>query len=202
MTAVQTTVHLADYQPFSHLLDGVDLTFRLSPGATRVSARLAFRPNPARPGHHALRLNGEGLKLIACQLDGKPVTPTVDALGLTIGAEDLPQGPFVLETEVEIAPEANTSLDGLYISGGMYCTQCEAEGFRKITYYPDRPDVMARFKVRVEADLPVLLSNGNSSGNPVFTVHPLTAGERFVATFDAVRSTNTTVALSSILYLF
>ncbi len=73
----------------------------------------------------------------------------------------LPQAPFVLETEVEIAPETNTALEGLYMSKGMYCTQCEAEGFRKITFYPDRPDVMAPFKVRVEADLPVLLSNGN-----------------------------------------
>ena len=69
-----------------------------------------------------------------------------------------------METEVEIAPEANTALEGLYMSRGMYCTQCEAEGFRKITYYPDRPDVMSRFKVRVESELPVLLSNGNPTG--------------------------------------
>ena len=161
MTAVQTTVHLADYQPYSHLLDGVTLTFRLSRGATRVAARLAFRPNPARPGHHDLRLNGEGLTLLTCRLDGQPVQPRTDDLGLTLAADSLPEGPFVLETEVEIVPEANTSLDGLYMSNGMYCTQCEAEGFRKITYYPDRPDVMARFSVRVESDLPVLLSNGN-----------------------------------------
>ncbi|CAN0582072.1 unnamed protein product, partial [Ectocarpus sp. 12 AP-2014] len=74
----------------------------------------------------------------------------------------VPDGPFLWECEVEIAPADNTALEGLYMSSGMYCTQCEAEGFRKITYYPDRPDVMSVFTVRVEGDLPVLLSNGNS----------------------------------------
>ncbi len=161
MPTAQQTVHLAQYQPFTHLIDEVGLTFRLSPEATVVSARLTFRPNPARPGRHVLRLNGEGLTLLSCRLDGQPIKPKVDALGLSIAAKDLPQGPFVLETEVQINPQANTSLDGLYMSRGMYCTQCEAEGFRKITYYPDRPDVMARFKVRVEGNQRVLLSNGN-----------------------------------------
>ena len=73
----------------------------------------------------------------------------------------MPIGPFTWEAEVEIDPAANTALEGLYLSNGMFCTQCEAEGFRKITYYPDRPDVMAPFTVRIESDLPVLLSNGN-----------------------------------------
>ena len=68
---------------------------------------------------------------------------------------------FIWEAETEIDPEANTALEGLYMSRGMYCTQCEAQGFRKITYWPDRPDVMARFRVRIEGDAPVLLSNGN-----------------------------------------
>ncbi len=157
----QKTVYLADYQPFTHLVESVDLTFRLSPNATRALARLALRPNPDRPGRHALHLNGEGLTLISCSVNGHPVTPVLDAHSLTLAATDLPGGPFILETEVEIAPEANTALEGLYMSKGMYCTQCEAEGFRKITYYPDRPDVMSRFKVRVEAELAVLLSNGN-----------------------------------------
>jgi len=161
MTAAQTTVSLADYQPFTHLLYGVELTFRLSPTATRVVAKLRFRPNPARPGKHALHLDGEGLALTSCLLDGTPITVKPGPKGLTIPAKTLPSGPFTLETEVEINPAANTALEGLYMSRGMYCTQCEAEGFRKITYYPDRPDVMARFKVRVESDLPVLLSNGN-----------------------------------------
>jgi aminopeptidase N len=157
----QKTVYLADYQPYSHLVDSVDLTFRLHPTATRVLARLNLRPNPERKDRNHLRLDGEGVKLVSCRLNGQPITPTVDAQSLTILAHDLPHAPFTLETEVEIAPEGNTALEGLYMSKGMYCTQCEAEGFRKITYYPDRPDVMSRFKVRIESDLPVLLSNGN-----------------------------------------
>ncbi len=155
------TVYLADYQPFTHLVDRVDLTFRLAPNATRVAARMMMRPNPDRPGRHALRLDGEGLTTLSCAIDGKAIQPAVSDQSLTIPATDLPDGPFLLETDVEIDPEANTALEGLYMSRGMYCTQCEAEGFRKITWYPDRPDVMTRFKVRIESDLPVLLSNGN-----------------------------------------
>ena len=155
------TIHLADYQAYSHLVGSVDLTFHLYPDATRVKARLTLSPNPARPGRHPLRLDGEGLTLISIRIDGQPVKPKIDARGLSLAAKVLPAGAFVLETEVEIAPNANTALEGLYMSNGMYCTQCEAEGFRKITYYPDRPDVLSRFKVRVESDLPVLLSNGN-----------------------------------------
>jgi aminopeptidase N len=161
----QTTVHLADYQPYTHIVDSVDLTFRLNPSETRVHARLQLRPNPDRPGRNDLRLDGEGLKLIRCVLDGKPVAATQDVNSVTLAAKDLPDGPFSLQTEVEIDPAANTALEGLYMSNGMYCTQCEAEGFRKITYYPDRPDVMSRFKVRIEAFLPVLLSNGNPTAS-------------------------------------
>ena len=88
----------------------------------------------------------------------------VDAEGLTVAAAHVPDG-FVWEAETEIDPEANTALEGLYMSRGMYCTQCEAQGFRKITFWPDRPDVMARFRVRIEGpsdnSAPVLLSNGN-----------------------------------------
>jgi aminopeptidase N len=164
MPEAPKAVFLADFQPFTHLVDTVDLVFRLAPKATRVTARIAFRPNPERPGRHPLRLDGEGLTLLRCLLDGKEVKPKLDKRGLTLAARLLPNGPFTLETEVEIAPEGNTALEGLYMSKGMYCTQCEAEGFRKITYYPDRPDVMARFKVRIEGALPVLLSNGNPVG--------------------------------------
>ncbi|NEY91306.1 aminopeptidase N [Tabrizicola oligotrophica] len=165
MTAADPrTVYLADYQPFPFTLDQVSLTFRLAPRATRVLARLAFAPNPARPGRHDLRLNGENLRLVSAAVNGQAVSPAVDAEGLTIAAADLPTGAFTLDTEVEISPETNTALEGLYMSKGMYCTQCEAEGFRKITYYPDRPDVMARFAVRIEGEMPVLLSNGNPLG--------------------------------------
>lgn len=154
-------IRLADYTPPSHLIDRVDLTFRLSPGATRVLARIAFRPNPARTEQGDLWLDGEDLMLISAAIDGQPVSATPGPTGLMLPADRLPKGAFLWEAEVEINPKANTALDGLYISNGMYCTQCEAEGFRKITFYPDRPDVMAPFRVRIESDLPVLLSNGN-----------------------------------------
>jgi aminopeptidase N len=155
---------LADYAPYPFSVTGVDLIFRLSPTATRVLSRIGFAPNPARPGRHDLRLDGEKLALLSARIDGRAVPPTQDAVGLTVAAADLPEGPFTWEAEVEIDPVANTALEGLYMSGGMFCTQCEAEGFRKITFYPDRPDVMAPFKVRIESGLPVLLSNGNPTG--------------------------------------
>jgi aminopeptidase N len=150
-------VYLADYRPFPFAVTAVALTFRLDPSATRVAARIGFAPRAAGAD---LRLDGEGLRLLRAAIDGLPLA-AADATGLTIPAAALPPGPFTLETEVEIAPASNTALEGLYISRGMYCTQCEAEGFRRITFYPDRPDVMAPFRVRIEADLPVLLSNGN-----------------------------------------
>jgi aminopeptidase N len=166
MTEAPSAVFLADYQPYTHLVETVDLTFRLDPKATRVRAKITFRPHPDRPGRHPLRLDGEGLRLLWCLVDGQEAKPKLDNRGMTLAAKSLPDGPFTLETEVEIAPEGNTALEGLYMSKGMYCTQCEAEGFRKITYYPDRPDVMARFKVRIEGSpaTPVLLSNGTPTG--------------------------------------
>ncbi|SEP94608.1 aminopeptidase N [Loktanella sp. DSM 29012] len=151
------TVYLADYAAPGWLVDSVHLTFRLDPETTRVVSRIAFRPNPEGT-QDRFYLDGENLKLIGATIDGQPVTPEITATGLTC---PVPDGPFVWEADVEIAPAANTALDGLYMSGGMYCTQCEAEGFRKITYYPDRPDVMGIFSVRIEGDMPVLLSNGN-----------------------------------------
>ena len=149
------TIHLADYRPPPWLVDEVSLRFALSPEATRVTSRIAFRPNDAAPGPFSL--DGENLRLLWARIDGEPVEPRVGAGGL---ACDAPSGPFLWECEVEIAPAKNTALEGLYMSNGMYCTQCEAEGFRRITFYPDRPDVMAPFAVRVESELPVLLSNG------------------------------------------
>jgi len=151
-------VRLEDYTPWSHVVDRVQLTFRLDPRATRVISRLSLEPNPAGPQGRRMFLHGEGLTLIRASIDGRAVTPDLTPDGLYC---DVPEGPFTWECEVEIAPEGNTALEGLYMSNGMYCTQCEAEGFRKITYYPDRPDVMAPFDVRVESAMPVLLSNGN-----------------------------------------
>jgi len=147
------TIRLADYTPFSHPVESVALVFRLAPHATRVLSTIRFGK-----GGTTLRLDGEGLRLIFAAIDGTAIDAAPDDTGLTL---TVPDAPFTLTTEVEIAPEANTTLEGLYMSNGMYCTQCEAEGFRKITFYPDRPDVMAPFRVRIESDLPVLLSNGN-----------------------------------------
>jgi aminopeptidase N len=161
MTSQPRAIRLSDYQPYPYVIAKVALTFRLDPAATRVLARLDMAPNPERAGRHDLRLDGEGLRLIRLRINGADAAVTADATGLTVPVAMLPEGAFVLETEVEISPSTNTALEGLYMSNGMYCTQCEAEGFRKITFYPDRPDVMAPFHVRVEGDLPVLLSNGN-----------------------------------------
>ncbi|OSP55511.1 aminopeptidase N [Pseudoruegeria sp. SK021] len=154
--AAPQTIYLADYTAPAFWVDEVHLTFRLAPTATRVLSRIRFRPNPDAPG--PFTLHGEGLTLISAAIDGTPITPDLTDAGLTCAA---PDAPFVWESEVEISPQTNTALEGLYMSNGMYCTQCEAEGFRKITYYPDRPDVMAPFTVRIEGALPVLLSNGN-----------------------------------------
>jgi aminopeptidase N len=157
VNAAPKKIRLADYAPPAWLVDEVLLTFRLDPKATRVTSRIAFRPNPAS-ADRSFRLDGEKLQLVRAMIDGVPVHPAVDKTGLTA---PVPYAPFVWEAEVEIDPSANTELEGLYLSNGLYCTQCEAEGFRKITYYPDRPDVMASFTVRIESDLPVLMSNGN-----------------------------------------
>ncbi len=158
--AAPTTIYLKDYTPFGYLVDNVHLTFDLAANATRVTSRIAFRPNP-EASDRTFFLHGEQLKLIRASIDGAEVSPTLTPEGLTVTA---PDAPFVWEAVVEIDPGNNTALEGLYMSNGMYCTQCEAEGFRKITYYPDRPDVMSTFTVRINGDLPVLLSNGNPSG--------------------------------------
>ena len=158
------TIYLKDYRPFPYRLTAVDLTFRLAPKDTRVTSRLSFAPNPEAGGKGDLFLNGEGLRLIRAAIDGRALDPADYRLtdeGLTVSAARLPDGPFTWEAEVSVDPVDNTSLEGLYMSGGIYCTQCEAEGFRHITFYPDRPDVMAPFRVRIESDMPVLLSNGN-----------------------------------------
>ena len=159
------TIRLADYKAPDWLIEETRLIFRLHPTATRVVATMIFRRNPDRAaeGSADLRLDGHSMALIAAAVDGADVTDrlTQSRETLTVPAAALPADGFTWTCETEIDPSANTALEGLYMSNGMYCTQCEAEGFRKITFYPDRPDVMARFSVRVEGDLPVLLSNGN-----------------------------------------
>ncbi|WP_394153983.1 aminopeptidase N [Loktanella salsilacus] len=155
--AAPQTIYLSDYMAPGWLVESVHLTFKLAPDSTRVISRIAFTPNPDAPPQPFM-LHGEELTLISAAINGVAVSPDLTATGLTCA---VPDGAFIWEAEVEIAPAKNTALEGLYMSNGMYCTQCEAEGFRKITYYPDRPDVMGVFTVRIESDLPVLLSNGN-----------------------------------------
>ena len=152
---------LSDYRAPDFLIDTVDLHFVLDEATTRVISRLALRrQTPEVP----LVLNGQDLELISVKLDGELLDPgsyQIDTESLTLPG--MPDS-FQLEIVTEIHPADNTSLGGLYTSGGNFCTQCEAEEFRKITYYLDRPDVMARFTTHIEADqsrYPVLLSNGN-----------------------------------------
>jgi aminopeptidase N len=166
--AAPQTIHLSDYTPPSYLVEDVVLQFTLDPHATRVQSTIRFRANPDGLDRGNLILDGENLRLIALALDGVPLTALdylLTADRLTIPAERLPGSTFTFTAEVEVDPAANTALEGLYQSGGMFCTQCEAEGFRKITFYPDRPDVMAPFTVRIDGDLPVLLSNGNPTAS-------------------------------------
>ena len=155
-------VRLVDYTPPAFLIDEVHLDFHLEPTATQVKARLKVRRNGE--GKAPLVLDGVRLKLVSVAVDGKALDASAYRLTAeTLTIPDVPDA-FVLETEVVINPQANTYLEGLYMSGGRFCTQCEAEGFRKITYWPDRPDVLSRFTVRMDADkaaYPRLLANGN-----------------------------------------
>ena len=155
--AAPKAIYLADYTPPAYLIDSVRLEFRLDPLRTRVKSAIRFRPNPDTTDRRFF-LHGIGLTLVSATIDGEPARLREVEGGIEA---DAPDAGFLWEAEVEIAPEENTALEGLYMSKGMYCTQCEAEGFRKITYYPDRPDVLAPFSVRVEGDAPVLLSNGD-----------------------------------------
>ncbi len=157
----EQTIYLKDYQAFGWIVEQVDLTFKLAPTETRVVSKIKFTPNKDAPKQDFF-LHGEDLTSISCKIDGQDVIPESVPGGITC---PVPEGPFLWEAEVEISPDTNTALEGLYMSNGMYCTQCEAEGFRKITYYPDRPDVMSTFTVRIEGELPVLLSNGNPVGS-------------------------------------
>src|SRR3954447_320853 len=161
---------LAGYRPPDFLIDKVELEFFLAEAGTTVTSHLQLRRNPdgAAPGA-PLRLDGEELELVSIGLDGVPLIPgdyRLEADGALV-LESVPDA-FILDIENRIHPENNTQLSGLYISGGNFCTQCEPEGFRRITWFLDRPDVMSRFTVTMRADkarYPVLLSNGNPAGS-------------------------------------
>jgi aminopeptidase N len=157
-------IRLKDYRPPDWLVETVSLDVILHPTAARVRATLALKPNP-NSASAPLILNGDGLSLVSLKLDGTILNPdTYVATSESLTIAQPPNGPFSLEIETVVDPSANTQLSGLYRSNGTYCTQCEAEGFRRITFFPDRPDVMAVFTTRIEADkaeAPALLSNGN-----------------------------------------
>jgi len=157
-------IYRKDYQPPSFDVDTVDLHFRLDEDESLVTATLGVRRRPSAPADAPLVLNGERLTLREITVDGKTLAPAsyrTDDASLTI--EGLPDR-FSLRTTVAVRPQDNTELAGLYRSGDTYCTQCEAEGFRRITYFLDRPDVMSVYQTTIDADAsryPVLLSNGN-----------------------------------------
>ena len=159
------TIYLKDYRPPEYLVDRVELEFDLRDEETLVTSRLHLRINPACDQENPdLVLDGEKLQLLTLALDDRVLSADeyqLDDRSLTISGVG---ERFILMSRVRIKPQENTALEGLYQSGAMYCTQCEAEGFRRITYFPDRPDVMAGFVTTIIAEkkgYPVLLSNGN-----------------------------------------
>lgn len=164
-TETEQTIFLKDYAPTPYRIVSVDLDFRIRADATRVRAQLTIEPRDATTPGTPLVLDGDELKLDSIAIDGAPLVLSsylADANSLTI--VEPPHRRFVLDTEVTLDPAANTKLMGLYRSSGTWCTQCEPEGFRRITYYLDRPDILAPFKARLTAPLaiaPVLLANGN-----------------------------------------
>ncbi|HEV2513360.1 aminopeptidase N [Bosea sp. (in: a-proteobacteria)] len=173
-------IRLEDYRPSDWLIDTVDLDIVLDPTRTRVRSQLQLRPNPAGHAGAPLVLDGDELTPDSILLDEVPLDPSLYSLspqGLTIQAP--PARAFSLRIETTLDPGANTKLMGLYRSSGVYCTQCEADGFRRITYFLDRPDVMSVYTVRLEAakaQAPVLLSNGN-----LVAAAELPGGERHFA---------------------
>jgi len=163
-TTPTKTIYLNDYQAPAFLVDAVSLSFKLQPSATEVTSTVRYRRNPSASATAPLTLDGHDMDLLAIQLNSKALPAhayQLHAQGLTINS--VPDA-FELEITTRINPQDNTALEGLYRSSGNYCTQCEAQGFRRITYYQDRPDVLAIFTVRIIADKsdnPVLLCNGN-----------------------------------------
>ena len=156
-------VRLKDYNPPAYRVREIALDFVLHPDVTRVTSRLQME----RTGNQAvpLILDGEELKLVSIALDGRALSRGEYQIGPETLTLHNPPAHFVLEIVTEVAPAQNTALEGLYVAKGIFCSQCESEGFRRITYFPDRPDVLAVYTTRIEAPkdtLPVLLSNGNA----------------------------------------
>ncbi len=163
-TETPPTILRSDYRPLAWTVTQVELHFVLDPAATLVTSKLTLVRNPAAPAG-PLVLLGDELELVSLKIDGR--APAAPRISPTVIEIDLEGESATAEIVTRIAPETNTALSGLYTSRGGFFTQCEAEGFRRITWFPDRPDVMARFTVTLEADkarFPVLLSNGNLIG--------------------------------------
>ncbi|HBB77715.1 MAG TPA: aminopeptidase N, partial [Pseudomonas sp.] len=158
-------IHLKDYQAPEYLIDETHLTFELYEDRTLVHAQLVMRRNPAAGGGlPPLELHGQDLELLSLSLNDRELGLGDYQLGESTLTLQPDSAEFTLDSSVVIHPESNTALEGLYKSGSMFCTQCEAEGFRKITWYLDRPDVMSKFTTTVSAEqhaYPILLSNGN-----------------------------------------
>ncbi|WP_416637688.1 aminopeptidase N [Pseudomonas sp. OHS18] len=164
-TEQSKTIYLKDYQAPDYLIDETHLTFELFEDHTLVHAQLVMRRNPALPAElPVLMLDGQQLELLHLKLDDRELGDGDYQLTDSTLTVQPSQASFVIDSTVRIHPESNTALEGLYKSSGMFCTQCEAEGFRKITYYLDRPDVMSSFTTTLSGDkqkYPILLSNGN-----------------------------------------
>ncbi len=164
-TETPVEIRREDYTPPSYGISSVNLEFDLTPTGTEVIAKLRFQPWKNESVGQKLRLDGEDLNLLEIAVDDDQLPESdyiVDSEGLTLLSP--PTHDFTLSTRVAISPQENTRLEGLYLSNGIYCTQCEAEGFRRITYFLDRPDVMASYEVEIrapKAEAPVLLSNGD-----------------------------------------
>jgi aminopeptidase N len=157
------TIYRKDYTPPSYLVDTVELGFDLDPAQTVVANRITLRHNPDSKSRD-LVLNGEDIELVAIRMNGQALKPNQYIVANNTLTIRKAPAEVTLEIETTCAPERNTTLSGLYTSNGSFYTQCEAEGFRRITYFPDRPDVMAKYTVMLRADkekYPVLLSNGN-----------------------------------------
>jgi aminopeptidase N len=182
------TKRRVDYRPPAFLVDTVQLAFDLDPEATEVTTTLAFRRNPeaaAQDREAPLVLDGEQQDEVDVAIDGLPLPPSRMRITPTQMTIVDPPASGVLTISSTIAPARNVALEGLYLSSGVFCSQCEPEGFRRITYFPDRPDVLAKFTVTLRADrarYPVLLSNGNR-----IDAGPLDDGRHFATCHDPFR---------------
>ncbi|MCY1741403.1 aminopeptidase N [Ensifer sp. SL37] len=177
-------IHLEDYRPTDFVLERVDLTFELDPKETKVEARLIFHRREGVDSAAPLVLDGDELTMTGLLLDQEELAATLyDVADDTLTIRGLPEtAPFEITITTLLSPETNTQLMGLYRTNGVYSTQCEAEGFRRITYFPDRPDVLAVYTVNIIADKassPLLLSNGNYLGGA-----DMGDGRHFAAWFD------------------